>query len=38
MGYSAWAKQAFRLHGLSRIVEFVKLSGWALGTEALRAE
>ena len=38
MGYSAKAKQAFRLHGLSRIVEVVELSYWALGAEALRAE
>ena len=38
MGYSARAKQAFRLHGLSRIVEVVELRCWALGAEALRAE
>ena len=38
MGYSARAKQAFRLHGLSRIVEVVELSCWDLGAEALRAE
>ena len=38
MGYSARAKQAFRLHGPSRIVEIIELSCWALGAEALRAE
>ena len=38
MGYSARAKQAFRLHSLSRIGEVVELSCWALGAEALRAE
>ena len=38
MGFSTRAKKAFRLHGLSRIVEVVELSCWALGAEALRAE
>ena len=38
MGYSAPAKQAFRLHGLSRIVEVVEVSCCALGAKALRAE
>ena len=37
MGYSAQAKWAFRLHGLSRVGELVKVSHWALGAEALVA-
>ena len=38
MGCSAWAEQTVRLHGLSSVVEVVKLSCWAPGVEALRAK
>ena len=38
MGYSTWAKRAIRLHGLSRVVEVVKLGCWALGSKALWAK
>ena len=38
MGCSTWAKLNFRLHGLSRVVEVVRLSCWASGAEALWAE
>ena len=37
MGYSARAKRAFGLHGLSRVGELVKVSYWAPGAEALVA-
>ena len=37
MGYSAWDKRAFGLHGLSRIGELVRVSYWAPGDEALVA-
>ena len=37
MGYSAWAKRAFGLHGLSRVSELAKVSYWAPGDEALVA-
>ena len=37
MGYSARAKRAFGLHGLSWVGELVKVSYWAPGAEALVA-
>ena len=37
MGYSAGAKRAFGLHGLSRIDELVKVSYWAPDAVALVA-
>ena len=37
MGYSARAERAFRLHGLSRIDELVKVRYWAPGAVALVA-
>ena len=38
MGCSALDELNFRLHGLSRVVEVVRLSCWASGAEALWAE